>query len=339
MILWWIGPLAVALSALLTALLRRYALARNLLDRPNERSSHSVPTPRGGGAAIALTFCVCIAALLALGQVSPAAAWAVLGAGAWVALIGFFDDHIHIAARWRLLAHFLAAAWALSWLGGMPTVLWLGAPLDLGWVGDILAVVLLVWLLNLYNFMDGIDGIAAVEAITVALGGAALWWIAAGSSDAIVPVVVAAAAAGFLVWNFPPARIFMGDVGSGFLGLTFGVLAVWSGMQAGQLFWCWIILLAVFVVDATVTLVRRVMRGEPFYEAHRSHAYQYASRRHGEHRVVTLAVGAINLLWLLPIAALVALGRVDGLLGVALAYAPLVVIAFRYNAGAKELQL
>jgi len=320
-------------------LLRRYALARNLLDRPNERSSHTVPTPRGGGAAIALTFCAGIAALLALGRVSPAGAWAVLGAGAWVALVGFLDDHIGIAARWRLLAHFLGAAWALSWLDGMPVVPWFGARLDLGWAGDILAAVLLVWLLNLYNFMDGIDGIAGVEAITVGLGGAALWWIATGSSDDVVPVLVAAATAGFLVWNFPPARIFMGDAGSGFLGLTFGMLAVWSGQQAGTLFWCWIILLGVFVVDATVTLAHRVLRGEWFYEAHRSHAYQHASRRHRQHRVVTLAVGAINLFWLLPIATLVALGRADGMLGLGLAYAPLVAVAFRYKAGAKELQL
>ncbi|MFN3565710.1 MAG: MraY family glycosyltransferase [Burkholderiaceae bacterium] len=330
---------AVALvSWLMTAAVRRYALARRVLDQPNERSSHTVPTPRGGGLAIVIAFCAGLLFLVSNGQVQPRGAWAVLGAGAWVAVVGFIDDHRHIAARWRLLAHFVAAGWALAWLGGLPVLRLAGATLDLGVAGSALAAVFLVWLLNLYNFMDGIDGIAGVEAITVALPGAALWWLATGSADAVVPVLVAAAALGFLPWNFPPARIFMGDAGSGFLGVVLGTLAVWSAHQQPQLFWSWVILLGAFIVDATVTLLRRLYRRERVYEAHRSHAYQYASRVHGEHRVVTLAVGAINLLWLAPLAALVALGQIDGLVGLALAYAPLIALAYRYKAGAREHQ-
>jgi Fuc2NAc and GlcNAc transferase len=330
--------IAVA-SWLLTAALRRYALARQVLDHPTERSSHTVPTPRGGGVAIVIAFCAGLLLLVSTGQVQPRGAWAVLGAGAWVAVIGFIDDHRHIAARWRLLAHFVAAGWALAWLGGLPPLPLAGAAVDLGPFGAALTAVFLVWLLNLYNFMDGIDGIAGIEAMTVALPGAALWWLAAGSTDAIVPVLVAAAALGFLLWNFPPARIFMGDAGSGFLGIVLGALAVWSAHQQPQLFWSWTILLGAFIVDATVTLLRRLYRRERVYEAHRSHAYQYASRLHGEHRVVTLAVGAINLLWLAPLAALVAFGWLDGAAGVAIAYSPLVALAHRYKAGARELQV
>jgi Fuc2NAc and GlcNAc transferase len=329
--------IAVA-SWLLTAALRRYALARQVLDHPTERSSHTVPTPRGGGVAIVVAFCAGLLLLAATGQVQARGAWAVLGAGAWVAVVGFIDDHRHIPARWRLFAHFVAAGWALAWLGGLPALPLAGATLDLGVAGSVLAAVFLVWLLNLYNFMDGIDGIAGIEAITVALPGAALWWLAAGSTDAVAPVLVAAAALGFLLWNFPPARIFMGDAGSGFLGIVLGVLAVWSAHQQPQLFWSWVILLGAFIVDATVTLLRRLYRRERVYEAHRSHAYQYASRLHGEHRVVTLAVGAINLLWLAPLAALVGFGLLDGLVGLAIAYAPLVVLVYRYKAGARELQ-
>jgi Fuc2NAc and GlcNAc transferase len=177
-----------------------------------------------------------------------------------------------------------------------------------------------------------------VEALTVALPGGALWWLATGSANAIVPVLLAAGALGFLLWNWPPARIFMGDAGSGFLGLVFGALAVWSAQQQPQLFWAWLVLLGVFVVDATVTLLRRLRRRERVYEAHRSHAYQYASRVHGSHRTVTLAVGAINLLWLAPLAGLVAFGAIDGLLGLAIAYAPVVALAYHYKAGARELQ-
>jgi Fuc2NAc and GlcNAc transferase len=328
----------IAASWFLTAAVRRYALARQVLDRPNERSSHTLPTPRGGGVAIVAAFGAGLLLLVWANQVQPRGAWAILGAGIGVAIVGFVDDHRHIAAPWRLLAHFVAAAWALAWLGGLPALPLASTSVDFGFVGSVLAAVLLVWLLNLYNFMDGIDGLAAVEAITVALPGGALWWLATGSADAIVPVLLAAGALGFLLWNWPPARIFMGDAGSGFLGLVFGALAVWSAQQQPQLFWAWLVLLGVFVVDATVTLLRRLRRRERVYEAHRSHAYQYASRVHGSHRTVTLAVGAINLLWLAPLAVLVAFGAIDGLLGLAIAYAPLVALAYHYKAGARELQ-
>ena len=328
----------LVLALVLTAAVRRYALARSLVDRPNERSSHQVPTPRGGGVAIVIAFSLGLLWLWATGSVSPRATIALLGAGIWVALIGFLDDHGHIPARWRLVAHFIGAAWALLWLGGFPLLNVFGAQFSLGWIGHVAGALFLVWLLNLYNFMDGIDAIAGIEAVTVALGGAVLWWLVTGSNNAFVPALLAAASAGFLAWNLPPARIFMGDVGSGFLGVVLAIFAVWSAQENPQLFWSWTILLGVFVVDATVTLVRRVMRGEPFYEAHRSHAYQYASRRFGQHRIVSLAVGAINLAWLLPVAALVALGRLDGVTGTLVAYAPLVWLVFRYKAGAKELQ-
>jgi Fuc2NAc and GlcNAc transferase len=328
----------LVLSWLLTGAVRRYALSRGLLDTPNERSSHHVSTPRGGGVAIVIAFGAALAWMVLAGRVGTNGAVALAGAGGWVALVGFLDDHGHIAARWRLAAHFLGAAWALAWIGGLPPLPVAGFELPLGWLGHVAAAIFLVWVLNLTNFMDGIDAIAGIEAVTVALGGAALWWIGTGSPHAVAPLMLAAAAAGFLVWNFPPARIFMGDAGSGFLGLVLGLFAVWSAHDDARLFWSWVILLGVFVVDATVTLARRVLRGERFYEAHRSHAYQYASRRHGGHRPVSLAVGAINLVWLLPLAALAAAGWLDGLAATLIAYAPLVAVALHYKAGAKELQ-
>lgn len=336
MTLWWLLPVAGAVSLLLTALLRRYALTRSLMDIPNARSSHKVPTPRGGGVAIVLAFLLALPFLAWAGEISWALAWALLGGGGWVAVVGFLDDHGHIAARWRLLAHFAGAIWALCWLGGLPPLKMAGFILDLGWFGHIAVAFYLVWLLNLYNFMDGIDGIAGVEAVTVCLGGALLYALLGQSSLALLPLLLAAACAGFLYWNFPPAKIFMGDAGSGFLGLVLGILSLQAAWVAPQLLWAWLILLAVFIVDATWTLLRRLLRGDKVYEAHRSHAYQYASRRHGRHLPVTLAVLAINLGWLLPMALLVAIGRLDGLLGFALASAPLVFLAVRYDAGKQE---
>jgi Fuc2NAc and GlcNAc transferase len=223
-------------------------------------------------------------------------------------------------------------------MGRVPAVPLLGVVVDLGVAGPLLCGLYIVWMINLCNFMDGIDGLASVQAITVAIGGAWLGWLAGSGTGALLTLLFAACVGGFLIWNFPPARIFMGDAGSGFLGLVVALLSLWAGQATPALFWAWFILIGCFMVDATTTLVRRVRRGERFHEAHRSHAYQFAARRFGAHRPVTLACGAINLLWLLPMASAVALGRLDGVLGVVLAYAPLVWLAYHFKAGASELQ-
>lgn len=333
---WLLLSLALLAAWTLTGLLRRYALHRQLLDIPNARSSHSLPTPRGGGVAIVLCFLVPLAGLSVTGHVSTPLALALLGAGSGVALLGFLDDHGHIAARWRLLGHFGGGAWVLAWLGGLPPLVVFGHPLELGLAGHALALLYLVWLLNLYNFMDGIDGIASVEAMTTCLGGALMLTVsgATGGESLLLPLgLLAAATAGFLCWNLPPARIFMGDAGSGFLGLALGALSIASAWASPALFWGWLILLGTFIVDATCTLMRRWWRGERVYEAHRSHAYQHASRRFGGHGRVTLTVAAINLAWLLPLALLVASGRLDGALGTLIAWLPLAGLALALRAG------
>lgn len=329
-------PAVLLLSLLMTAGLRRYALARSIIDVPNGRSSHTVPTPRGGGVAIVLTFLLAIAGLMLDGAGDSRTLVALGGSGALIAVIGFMDDHGHIPARWRLLGHFIAAAWMLAWMGGLPPLALFGLKVDLGWLGGVLAAVYLVWLLNLYNFMDGIDGIASIEAITVCLGGAWLYWMAGLGSHAVLPLLLAAAVAGFLFWNFPPAKIFMGDAGSGFLGIVLGGLSLQAAWVAPEMLWCWLILLGVFIVDATYTLVRRLLRGDKVYEAHRSHAYQFASREVGRHLPVTLAVAVLNLCWLLPIAFCVARLGLDGAAGVVLAYIPLLLLAVRFRAGQIE---
>lgn len=332
----WILPVLAGASLLLTWLLRRYALAASLIDTPNARSSHSVPTPRGGGVAIVLTFLLAVPALALSGLVSWAWAWALLGAGAGVAVLGFMDDHGHIAARWRLLGHFSAAIWALLFIGGLPPMEFFGHTVELGWFGHVIAVLYLVWLLNLYNFMDGIDGIASVEAICVCLGMCAIYWVVAAEQLVWLPLVLSMAVLGFLYWNFPPARIFMGDAGSGFIGVTLGVLSLQAGWVSSQLLWAWLVMLGVFIVDATFTLIRRLLRGDKVYEAHRSHAYQFASRHMGSHRPVTLAVLVINIVWLFPIAVCSVVFDIEGLLAVFIAYVPLVFLAFKFHAGERE---
>lgn len=337
MISGWLVFSAVFLSFVLTAILRRYALAKSIIDVPNARSSHVIPTPRGGGLSIVLTF-LCTLPLLVMAELAPLSVVTALGgAGALVALVGFMDDHGHIPARWRLLGHFSAAGWAIFWLGGLPEIRLFGIAVDLSWFGQFLAIVYLVWMLNLYNFMDGIDGIASIEAICACLGACLLYWLA-GFEDLIwLPMLLAAAVAGFLFWNFPPARIFMGDAGSGFLGVILGVLSIQAAWVSSQLLWAWLILLGVFVVDATFTLARRLLRGDKVYEAHRSHAYQFASRRFGRHLPVTLAVACLNLFWLLPIAVCVVYFGLDGASGMVLAYSLLVFLAVKFQAGSLEM--
>lgn len=333
---WIYFPVIAVASLVITGLLRRYALSTSLIDVPNARSSHTVPTPRGGGVAIVLSFLLALPLGWSDGSLSSAVFIALAGAGALIAIIGFMDDHGHIAARWRLLGHFAGAAWALFWLGGLPALQVFGLSLDLGWLGAILAAFYLVWMLNLYNFMDGIDGLASVEAICATLG-MCLIYLACGHFSLVWPsLALGLAVAGFLFWNFPPARIFMGDAGSGFLGITLGILALQAAWADSRLFWAWLILLGVFIVDATVTLIRRLMIGQKVYEAHRTHAYQYASRQYGRHLPVTLAVLVINVLWLLPLAWAVACLGLDGGIGVVVAYAPLVALAIKFGAGRPE---
>lgn len=334
-----ITALALVLFASLagTALLRRYALAHQVLDVPNARSSHLVPTPRGGGVAIVIAFGAAMTALAVASHVNRSTVIALDGAGVLTALVGFADDHGHIAARWRLLAHFAVAGWLVAWLGPVHVMLVAGRTMDPGIPGIVVTMIALVWLLNLYNFMDGIDGIAGVEAMCVTVGAAVLYARAGISHADIVPLLLLAAAAlGFLFWNFPPARIFLGDAGSGFIGIVLGGLALRGAVVEPRMLWCWLILLGVFIVDATTTLLRRLARGDRVYDAHRNHAYQRAARMLGGHLWVTLAVGAIDICWLLPVALLVESRRLEGISGLLVAYLPLVACALWLRAGVPE---
>ncbi|MFZ1906903.1 MAG: glycosyltransferase family 4 protein [Steroidobacteraceae bacterium] len=325
------------MSALITGLVRRYALAHDVVDVPNERSSHRAPTPRGGGVAIVLVSTAALGVLALRGLVRPELLWAVGVGGLAVALVGLADDHRSLPAATRLTVHFAAALWALAWLGGLPA-LRIGAHLvSFGWVGYLLGALGIVWTVNLFNFMDGIDGIAASEAIFVAVAGALLSAPLAGNVAILAGALAfAAACGGFLLWNWPPARIFLGDVGSGYLGYVIVVLAVAATHDNPAALWVWLILGGAFFADATVTLVRRTLRHERVHEAHRSHAYQWLARRWRNHASVTLAVLSLNLAWLLPCAAWAA--RFPRYAGgcVIVALAPVAALVAVLGSGRKE---
>jgi Fuc2NAc and GlcNAc transferase len=295
--------LAFAAASLVTAVVRRSALREGVLDMPNQRSSHSAPTPRGGGSSIVVVLSLIIAYLGWRGQLDGPQLLLLLGGGGAVAAVGYFDDRRQLSPLVRLMVHLGAAILAVVVAGGLPPVQ-LGSTLyDLGLAGDIVAVVGLVWVLNLFNFMDGIDGIAGVEAICVLAGASLL--LSADSATTGIAWAGAACTAGFLTMNWPPAKIFMGDVGSGYLGYVLGVLALLFARQDPRAIPVFLVLGGVFVMDATITLTRRLVRRERVFEAHRMHAYQHLAQRWNSHRRVTLGVLALNVAWLFPCAAAV----------------------------------
>ena len=197
---------------------------------------------------------------------------------------------------------------------------------------NVLAVFALVWLLNLYNFMDGIDGIAATQLIAVNL----VSLVIVINTDAVLTLLsasFAAAAGGFLLWNWAPAKIFMGDVGSSFIGFTLGVMALLSLFHGTMTIWTWLLLLGVFIVDATRTLFVRVTSGQRWHEGHASHAYQNAARRYNSHAKVTITVLLINLFWLGPLAWLSLQYPKMGLVITVIGLLPLLLLAKRFGAG------
>lgn len=285
------------LAAAVTYAVIHWAGRLGVIDQPNARSSHKRPTPRGGGMGIVAAGLLAVAALVAIGAAPPAGSgWVLLGAIV-VAAVSAVDDVSSMSPRLRLLVHFAAAATAVV-ATGPARVVDLGSlgSLDFGPAGWAPAIVWIVGMTNAFNFMDGIDGIAGVTAVT-ALGVLAGGFAVAGDPFvALMAAAIAAASAGFLVWNWQPARIFMGDVGSAFLGYTIAVLPLLASPDSRR----WLLPLMGFVMwpflfDTVYTLVRRLSKRENVFEAHRSHLYQRLVIAGWSHASVATLYGALSL--------------------------------------------
>ena len=312
---------------------RRYALRSKLLDIPNVRSSHAVPTPRGGGLAIALAFFAATATLVLSGFLDRKALLALAGGGV-IACIGYLDDRYQVSAIWRFAVHLTVAIFVMTVLGEIHFAFLSGLGPRGFWISSFLTIFTLVWATNLFNFMDGIDGLAAAEAIFMSAGGAMLNYLNGGDVGLTAAMAcLGAATFGFLLWNWPPARLFMGDVGSGFLGFTLTVLAIAMSQRGGVTIGVWAILSGVFMVDASVTLIRRMIRGDRWFEPHRMHAYQHLTRRWHSHLRVTLLGAAINVIWLLPWAWYASRYPAQAAYCVVGSLLPLVVLALLAGAG------
>ena len=318
----------------LTPLVRHYALKRRLVDVPNMRSSHIRPTPRGGGLAIVVSYFAGLIIMVFLHSLSFDLISALIGAGILVAVIGFVDDHHNISARRRIIIHFIAAVWAVLSLNGFfinYDLSHAGVFINLFWVISV------VWLINFYNFMDGIDTIAGAEAIFVGISAAMFFLMGGEYGMASAAALLTAAVGGFLFWNLPPARIFMGDVGSAFVGAVIGILALAAIIHDITSVWVWLILLGAFLIDATITVGRRMINGANWYSAHRSHAYQHATRRLRSHGKVTAIVTGINVFWLFPWAFAAYKWPDLAILCFVISYVPLVWLAIRLGAGRNDL--
>lgn len=344
---WLLAPLAFFAAWVITACAGHLAVRRNFLDMPNKRSSHLTATPRGGGLSIVIVFTLIVgsALYLQLDMMLPSqAAGAFIIGGLAIAAVGWLDDRRHLHFGIRLVIHFVAVLFCLALLGLPPLSVMEACP-ALGWTGYAATAVALVWCLNAFNFMDGIDGIAAMQTMTMSLSAVFILMINAPAS-VFIPylLILAAATAGFLIWNWPPAKIFMGDVASGFLGFILGMFAVMSSLEGGIAIWSWVILFGVFAADTSVVLALRFWRGEKLHQAHRQHAYQRLAMslqrieevlrspeyaRTVAHQTVTLAVMGINLFWLLPWALIATLDAQYGFIYAVAALFPVVAVVVK----------
>ena len=342
MFLFIVSLSSFALVAVLSAGVIRYGPRFGLLDTPVARSAHVAPKPLGGGAALAAPYFLCVIWFVASAAISESAL-AYLGC-LFIVVLGFSDDRWQLSSKVRLPVQFIVSLAAVRAIG-VDSVDFgffsLSEPLTL----SLLAVLSLVWLCNLTNFMDGIDGIAASQLLVTSLSCVVLLVgldSAAGESgehDVVLTlsVVLAASAAGFLLWNWSPASLFMGDAGSGFIGFALGLLALESLVTQRMSVWSWVLLLGVFIADTAVTLLVRIIRGERWYEGHSQHAYQILSRRLNSHPRVVGGVILINICWLLPLAWVAGILPHYGVLFATIGLAPLLLGCYRLGAGRADL--
>ena len=327
----WFPLIAFLVSFLGIYLLKKYALQLNLVAIPNERSLHNKVIPRGGGVIIAIIFLAFNLVFYISGQMKTAEFLALFGGGLIMSVTGFLDDILELKASIRFLIQFLAVGWGLYWVGGIPSIAFFEGLSGLYVIANGIAVVVLVWFINAFNFMDGIDGMATSGAtfFSLSVGGYFLW-------QGIEPygsllIILAACSLAFLYFNWPPAKMFLGDSGSTFFGYFFGVILIITVKNSSLSIWTWLIILAYFITDTTTTTFLRLCLVKRWYHPHRSHAYQNLARVIDNHKFVTSLITGINVFYLLPLAYLSIEYQQYGWLGFLASVIPIFVFVLRYG--------
>jgi UDP-N-acetylmuramyl pentapeptide phosphotransferase/UDP-N-acetylglucosamine-1-phosphate transferase len=270
----------------LTGIYRQYAIRKSIFDIPNSRSSHKVSTPLGGGIAISITWFIAITFLFLKNDI-PSSLFFALLSGVPISLIGLIDDIITIPLIIRLFVQIISSTMAIFFLGGIISIDVGFSHISIPVVFSILSIVGIVWFTNLFNFLDGIDGYISTEVIFICLTAYVLF-------GSVLPLFLMSAVAGFLLWNWQPAKIFMGDVGSTLLGFTIGVFAVHFQNINQSSILTWLMLSSLFWFDATITLFRRMMNHEKLSVPHKKHAYQRIVQFGFTHQRTVISATLIN---------------------------------------------
>ena len=298
----WLPLIAFVLSFLGVYFLKKSALRLKIVAIPNERSLHNKVTPRGGGIIIAIVFLAFLLVFYITRQIMVAEFLVLFGGGLIMAVTGFLDDILELKASIRFIIQFFAVGWGLYWIGGIPSTVFFERLPVLYAIANAVAVVALVWFINSFNFIDGIDGLATSGAtfFSLSIGGYFLW-------QGIEPygsllIVLAASSLAFLCFNWPPAKIFLGDAGSNFFGYLFGAMVLITVKNGNLSIWTWLIILAYLITDTTTTTFLRLCLVKGWYHTHRSHAYQNLARVLDNHKFVTCLITGINVFYLLPLA-------------------------------------
>ncbi|MFA9238567.1 MAG: glycosyltransferase family 4 protein [Candidatus Paceibacteria bacterium] len=271
-----------------TYFIKNYMIKKSLVASVNERSSHTTPTPHGGGIALCLTWFIGLVYLYFIGEIEPSLFYALLF-GAIISIVSFFDDIYELSPKLRLIIQATVAIGGLYFLGGFETFTFGIFDISNPILTNVFAFFMIIWFINLYNFLDGINGYAGSEAVFLALAGFVLF----GGNHFLV---LAVAVLGFLYWNWNKAKIFMGDVGSTLLGYNIAIFTIYYANQEATNFWIWIILFGLFWFDATLTLIRRKLNKEKLSQAHKKHAYQRLTQSGWSHFKVTNYSIGINLI-------------------------------------------
>ena len=316
-----------------TYLYRRIAQRYGIIAKINFRSLHERVVPRGGGLAFACIFAMAVVAIWSFGGLPN---WLMLclgigGAGA--AVFGFIDDVCDLRVAWKLLAQLCLAAWVVAVFFAF-----LDAPAVSNYSGPLMFLLPLtllfisVWFINLYNFMDGVDGMAISGAVFICIAAIVVLTITSGKEYFIFAfALLAASCLGFLIFNLPPASIFMGDAGSIFLGYSLGTMMLGTIVLEQIGIWTWIAILGYFIGDTTTTGLFRLFRVRKWYGVHRSHAYQNLARIYNSHAKVTYGVTLYHVLWSLPLAIWSVLVPVMGPLSALLSLGPAVAWTYRFG--------
>jgi UDP-N-acetylmuramyl pentapeptide phosphotransferase/UDP-N-acetylglucosamine-1-phosphate transferase len=289
----------------------RWSLRKQLLDIPNERSSHTAPTPRGAGVVIV---CVGLASYIGYCYLSgEAVLWAYVAGAMMIAVVSWLDDVYGVSFVWRFLVHSIAALLVIYQAGAWQSLYFpiLETKIEMGLAGPIVSFLWIVWLTNAYNFMDGIDGISGIQAVTAGAGWLLIGYLLGFSVVSFFGGVLAFSGLAFLFFNWPPARVFLGDVGSAFLGFTFAAIPFVAGSEyTGKsaplpliaLFLVWF-----FVFDTVITFLSRLVRGQKVWTPHREHLYQRLVISGYSHRTVSIVYGVFSATIVLCAVAAVAL--------------------------------